>query len=83
MHKSFRIEGHPPMYDLEKFQEFCKENDCIALYNTLFAAQTTDRQSSDRHDPARIRTVAKIHRLVYGLSQWANCYQRDYGTYLA
>ena len=83
MHKRFRIEGHPPIYNPEKFQEFWKENGCITLYNTLFAAQTTDCQSSDRHDLARIRTVAIIYRLVYGLSQWANYYQRDYGTYLA
>ena len=83
MHKKFRVEGKQPIYDPDDFEAFCKESGCADLYTTLLASQTTSRQSDERFELARIRTVAIMYRLVYGLSQWANFYQRDYGTYLS
>ena len=80
MHKEYRINETQPIYDPEKFEQFCKEAGCQSLFTTLVEAQSASRQSPERLALNKVRTVAILYRLAIGLSQWCNVFQRDFGT---
>ena len=80
MHKEYRINETQPIYDPEKFEQFCKEAGCQSLFTTLMEAQSASRQSPERLALNKVRTVAILYRLAFGLSQWCNVFQRDFGT---
>ena len=82
MHRRFRVLGETPIYSPEEFEEFCKTVGCCDLFNTIVKAQSASRQSSERLNLTKIRTVTIIYRLCYGLSQWCNYFQKDFATYL-
>ena len=83
MHQKFRVQGQAPIYEQENFEELCKKTGCIDLFNSVLSPQKRPRLSNGRHELSMVCTLAIMHRLVYGLSQWANYYQKDYETYLS
>ena len=82
MHRELRVEKRNPIYDPEQFEEFCKTAGCQNLFLSLVKAQSPTQQSPETLTLTKIRTVATLYRLFFGLSQWCNFFQKDFGTYL-
>ena len=70
------------MYDPDKFREFCISAGAKKLFDTLLAAMTTPRQSTDRTELNKKRVVSVIYNMCYCLSQICNPLQIDFALYL-
>ena len=81
-HNLYRIQGKKIIYDPDTFEVVCKEAGCLKLFKSLTDAQLSSRQSLERYDLARLRSLTIIYKLCYGKSQWANYMQRDFAIYL-
>ena len=70
------------VYDPDKFREFCISAGAKKLFDTLLAAMTTPRQSTDRTELNKKRVVSVIYNMCYCLSQICNPLQIDFALYL-
>ena len=64
-----------PEMNPDLMEKICHEAGAINLFSSIYESMVTERQSSDRRQLNRNRTVVIIYMLLYGLSQKNNWFQ--------
>ena len=73
--------GNPEMEPME-FETLCQEAGAKNIFQYIFEAMRTERQTNERIEANKKRTVAIIYMLMYGQSQRANWFQVALGRTL-
>ena len=81
MFKAFAKDGELPIYDPERFFDFCKNASADNVFNFILSSIFSDRHSKDRKELNKKHTVALLYQLCFGLSQRCDSLQKDSGFF--
>ena len=76
------MQKHPPIYNPDRFAEFCHSAGAKSIFNHILMAVTSERHSSSQMELNKRRTVSIIYKMCYCLSQLCNIMQVDHAMYL-
>ena len=75
--------NNSPIYEPDKFFQFCLLAGAANLFNFIFSCMTSSRHTEDRNLLNRKRTRVILHQLCLGYSQRCNFFQEDNGLFLS
>ncbi len=82
IYEEFIIQKHPPIYNPDRFAEFCHSAGAESIFHHILTAVSSERHSSCRMELNKRRTVCIIYKMCYCLSQLCNIMQVDHAMYL-
>ena len=69
MFKAFVKDGELPIYDPERFFDFCKNTTADNVFNFILSSISSDCHSKDRKELSQKGTVALLYQWCLGLLQ--------------
>ena len=71
-----------PVYDPERFDEFCARAGAPNIFKLVLSCMTSPRHSAARKDLNKKRCVSLVMQICFGLSQKCDFFQQDNGIFL-